>query len=303
MHTEHTQGEPAEHTRGEGEARDDEPAERTRVDDESAEWARDNSELAERAGDVVPMPEPDPVLRLLWRHTAPPAPERRRRGRKQLLSVDEVVDAAIDLADASGLSALSMRALADRLTLGTMTLYTYVPGRNELLALMVDQVVGRTPLPGFPDDLGARLRTLAQTELDELTAHPWLLEVTGIRPWLGPNVADRYEWQLSAVEGVGLDDIEMDQTVALVVGYAASTVRAIQQIRSAERESGQTELEWWNANVEALGEVMAGREYPLASRVGQAAGEAYQAASDPQRAFTFGLDRIIDGLLAHLGRA
>lgn len=246
---------------------------------------------------------PDPVLRLLWRHASPPAEEQRRRGRKQGLSVDEVVDAAIDLADAAGLSALSMRALADRLGLGTMTLYTYVPGRNELLALMVDQVVGRTPLPTLPDDLAERLRTLAQVEYGELSAHPWLLEVTGIRPWLGPNVADRYEWQLSAVEAVGLDDLEMDQTVILVTGYAASIVRALQQIRSAERESGLTELEWWNANAAALGEVMAGRDYPLAGRVGQAAGEAYQAASDPEREFAFGLARIIDGVLAYLGRA
>ena len=57
-------------------------------------------------------------------------------------------------------------------------------------------------------------------------------------PWLGPNVADRYEWQLSAVEGVGLDDIEMDQTVTLVAGFAANVARAEHAVRQAERQSG-----------------------------------------------------------------
>ena len=105
-----------------------------------------------------------------------------------------------------------------------------------------------------------------------------------MRPWLGPErVADRYEWQLSAVEGVGLDDVEMDQTVTLVVGFAANVARSEHAVRRAERESGTTDLEWWEANVGPLGEVMAHRDYPLAGRVGPAAGEAYQAGTDPGR--------------------
>ena len=59
-----------------------------------------------------------------------------------------------------------------------------------------------------------------------------------MRPWLGPDTADRYEWQLSAVEGVGLDDIEMDQTVSLLVGFATNIARAEHEVRLAERESG-----------------------------------------------------------------
>ena len=57
---------------------------------------------------------------------------------------------------------------------------------------------------------------------------------------------------------------------------------------------------WRQANHEALGEVMSGRDYPLAGRVGTAAGEAYQAASDQRRELDFGLARIVDGLIAHL---
>ena len=246
--------------------------------------------------------DPDPSLRLLWRHVAPepggPAPARR--GPKQKLTVDEVVDAAIEVADRDGLAALSMRGLAQHLGLGAMTLYTYVPGRNDLVVLMVDQVLGRTELPELPDDLRERLALIARTQYVDVRAHPWLLEVSGVRPWLGPHMADRYEWQLFAVEGIGLDDLEMDQTVALLVGFGSNNARAAHEVTRAERESGLTELEWWEANAETLGEVMGHRDYPIAGRVGQAAGEAYQAASDPGRELEFGLARIIDGLLAYL---
>ena len=246
--------------------------------------------------------EPDPSLRLLWRHVVPTSDAGPvRRGPKQKLSVDEVVDAAIEIADRDGLDALSIRGLATALGLGAMSLYTYVPGRNELVVLMVDQVLGRTDLPPLPaDDLRARLELVARTQYADVRAHPWLLDVAGVRPWLGPHMAERYEWQLSAVEGVGLDDLEMDQTVALLAGFASNIARAEHAVRRAERESGMTDLEWWEANAETLGEVMAHRSYPLAGRVGQAAGEAYQAASDPGRELEFGLDRIVDGLFAHI---
>lgn len=246
------------------------------------------------------MPDPDPVLQLLWRHHTPSPDAAPRRGPKQKVSVDDVVDAAIDLADADGLASLSMRGLAQSLGLGAMTLYTYVPTRNDLVVLMVDQVFGRRELPPHPDDLRERLEQVARVQYDDCRAHPWLLDVTGLRAWLGPHVADRYEWQLGAVEGLGLDDIEMDQTVTLLATLGTGAARAEEAVRHAERETGMTDAVWWEANYEALGEVMAGREYPLAGRVGTAAGEAYQAASDPRRELDFGLARIIDGLVAHL---
>ena len=244
--------------------------------------------------------EPDPVLPLLWRHVVPLEEEAPRRGPRQRLTLDQVVDDAIVLADAEGLAALTMRVLAKRLGIGAMTLYTYVENRNDLVVLMVDQAFGRRELPAMTGSLRERLRLVAEVQLADTRAHPWLLEVTGVRPWLGPHVADRYEWQLSSVEGVGLNDVEMDQAVTLVVGFAANLVRSEQAVHQAEKESGATDLEWWEANSGPLGEVMGTREYPIAGRVGRSAGEAYQAASDPGRELTFGLERILDGIEAHV---
>jgi AcrR family transcriptional regulator len=238
---------------------------------------------------------PDPVLPLLWRD-----PERHppvRRGPRQKLSLDTVLDAAIEVADADGLAGLSMRGLAQRLGLGAMSLYTYVPGRDELVVLMVDQVLGRSPRPPHGEDVRRRIEAVAESAYDELTSHPWLLDTDGLRAWLGPHAAERYEWQLSAVEGLGLTDVELGQAVTLLEGIAATAVRARHAVVSAQRRSGRTELEWWNTNAEALAELMGDRRFPLASRVGQAAGDLYQAATDPERQFRFALDRVVDGLL------
>lgn len=238
---------------------------------------------------------PDPVLPLLWREPEhlPPV----RRGPKQKVSLDLVLDAAVELAEADGLAAVSMRGLAQALGLGAMTLYTYVPGRDELVVLMVDHVLGRSRRPPHGDDVRRRVEAVAESAYAELSAHTWLLEVDGLRAWLGPHAAERYEWQLTAVDGLGLADVEMDQAVVLLEGIAATAVRSRHAVVSAERRSGLTELEWWKANAEAMAELVGDHRFPLATRVGQSAGEAYQAATDPDRQFQFALTCVVDGLL------
>ncbi|GFJ93720.1 TetR/AcrR family transcriptional regulator [Phytohabitans rumicis] len=82
------------------------------------------------------------TIDLLWGEWARPA-----RGPKPSLTLDRIVDAAIALADREGIDALSMRRVAAELGAGTMSLYRHVPGKAELLALMLDKVSdpGRRP--------------------------------------------------------------------------------------------------------------------------------------------------------------
>lgn len=237
----------------------------------------------------------DRVLPLLWRKPEhlPPV----RRGPKPKVSLDLVLDAAIELAEADGLAAVSMRGLAQALGLGAMTLYSYAPGRDALVVLMVDHVLGKSRRPPHSDDVRRRVETVAESAYAELSAHPWLLEVDGLRAWLGPHAAERYEWQLTAVDGLGLADVEMDQAVVLLEGIATTAVRSRHAVVSAERRSGLTELEWWNANAEAMAELAGDDQFPLATRVGQSAGAAYQAATDPDRQFRFALNCAVEGLL------
>lgn len=236
---------------------------------------------------------PDRTLTLLWRHQlGEPAPTR---GPRQKVTVDEIVDSAVALADEDDLEAVSMRRVAGRLGLGVMSLYTYVPGKSELVDLMVDSVAGERPLPDHDGTVRERLERIARIQWEEYRRHPWLLQVDTSRPPLGPNVSDRYEWQLRAVEGIGLGDIEMDQVVTLVAGFVAGPARAAFDSSRFQDSSGTTDQEWWEANAPVLERVMDGSRYPLSGRVGAAAGEAYNAAGNPG-AFDFGLARVLDGV-------
>jgi AcrR family transcriptional regulator len=239
------------------------------------------------------------TLELLWRDRTA-APARRARGPAQRLTVDDVVAAGVALADAEGLAAFSMRKVADKLGVGAMSLYTYVPGREELIGLMTDQVMLEAPRPPLTGGLRSRLTTVAETSLAQSRRHPWLLDVDTTRPWIGPGGSGLWEWQLSAVDGVGLDDLEMDQTISLVLGFTAAAARAIVGAERTRAGSDESDLEWWERTAPVLDTLMDGERYPISARVGTAAGQTYEAAADPERWFRFGLERVLDGLEAYL---
>src|SRR6476661_5122429 len=85
-------------------------------------------------------------LKLLWG-----TKERAPRGPKPTLTVPQIVESAIAIADAEGIDNVSMRRVAERLGVGAMSLYRYVPSKAELLDLMVDAVYGERPAPADAD--------------------------------------------------------------------------------------------------------------------------------------------------------
>ncbi|MGL5817182.1 MAG: TetR/AcrR family transcriptional regulator [Phycicoccus sp.] len=240
------------------------------------------------------------TLRALWRHERPVPPAGSSRpGPRQRLDLDDLVAAAIEVADEVGLAAVSMRSLANRLGVGAMSLYTYVSGRDELLDLMVDATLGRTVLPPHPDDARTALAAVVRVTYDEQLRHPWLAEAAGARPGLGPHAVARYEWQLRAVEPLGLTDVELDQAVTLLIGFATTAAARRREVAAAP----ESDAEWWRTVGPVLAELAGAADTPLADRVGTAAGEAYGAASDPGRELEFGLSCLVDGLLRRARRS
>ncbi|MGN9811730.1 TetR/AcrR family transcriptional regulator [Micromonospora sp. BQ11] len=236
--------------------------------------------------------DPARSLALLWRTR-----ERTSRKGRPDLSVDRIVRAAIEVADTEGLAALSMRRVAERLGVGTMSLYTYIPGKGELLDVMLDTVHGEQPPDEEPTGgWRERLERIARQNWDRYLRHPWLLQVATTRPPLGPNLIARYEYELRAVDGIGLTDLEMDAVVTLVGGFVHGAVRSAVEAAQAAARTGMTEQQWWQAHAPYLEKALDPRRFPLAARVGTAAGQEYQAAADPDRAFDFGLARILDGV-------
>jgi len=234
--------------------------------------------------------DPARSLALLWRTS-----ERASRKGKPDLSVDPIVRTAIEVADQAGLAALSMRRVAERLGVGTMSLYTYVPGKAELLDVMLDTVYGEIAEPAGPT-WRARLEHIARDNLALYQRHPWLTQVATSRPVLGPNAIAKYDRELSAIDGIGLSDVEMDSVLTLITGYVHGAARGAADAAAAQQSSGLSDEQWWYAHVPFLERIMDGRRYPTAARVGTAAGEAHQAAYNPEHAFEFGLSRVLDGI-------
>ncbi len=239
--------------------------------------------------------DPARSMALLWRTAAGGV---SRPGPKSMLDVDRIVAAAVHVADTEGLAAVSMRRVASDLGVAAMTLYSHVPGKGELVDLMLDTVLGEL----YDDEQvvttgawRARLKTVAQANWDFFLRHPWALHLATGRPPLGPHLMRKYELELRAVDGLGLSEVQMDLLVTLINGFVRGTVGGVQEKADAERVTGISEDQWWAATEPFVAQVFDPERYPTAARVGPVAGEEV-GAYDPDRSFEFGLERLLDGI-------
>lgn len=238
-------------------------------------------------------------LALLWKTTS-------KQGWSGL-NAESIVEMAIEIADSSDIIGVSMRQIADRLGVGTMSLYAHVPSKSDLVSLMVDTVYGQLYQPGnTPSDQGREwpdaLKFIAAANWELFKLHPWMLSVTGARPFLGPNATRKYEEELRAIDGIGLSDMAMDGIIAMINVHVEGIARRQQDQKKLQIESGMTELEWWNLTEPILQGVMPKDQFPIGSRVGTSVGETQQAAFDAINAFDFGLELIIAGVSGHLSK-
>jgi AcrR family transcriptional regulator len=241
--------------------------------------------------------DPARTLALLWRDPA----LWPRRGPTRRLDLDAVVAAAIELADRAGLDAVTMRAVAEAAGTAPMTLYTYVPGKAELLDLMLDAAYAAMPRT---DTAGSPWRERATAVAHENRvlhrAHPWTVDVATLRPPLGPGLIGKYEHELAAFDGLGLDDVELDDCLTYLLSFVHAAARA--DLDAAANRAGGDDAEWWAVAGPLLARVLDPADYPLAGRVGTAAGAAHGSAHDPDHAYRFGLARTLDGLAALIER-
>lgn len=238
--------------------------------------------------------DPTRALRLLWRaRTATGS----RRGPRQSLTVDRVVAAATELADAEGVPAVTVRRVAQALGVAPMSLYTYVPGKAVLLDLMLDAAYAampRTDMSGMP--WRARVERVARDNRDLYRRHPWAATVSTSRPPLGPGFMAKYEHELTAFAGLGLGDVDMDAALTYLLDFVRAAARSAAEAEAVRRDSALSDEQWWAANAPVLAGAFDRTRYPTAVRVGAAAGAAQRGAYNPDHAYEFGLGRVIDGL-------
>ncbi|MDR1387172.1 MAG: TetR/AcrR family transcriptional regulator C-terminal domain-containing protein [Propionibacteriaceae bacterium] len=236
--------------------------------------------------------DPARLLLLLWGDG-----RSTRRGPARSLDVESVVSAGIALADGTGLTSLTIRGLAAHLGIGAMSLYTYVPGKAELVDLMVDRLYLDMDRPAMPSlRPAARIRAVAEANWHLCRAHPWIVRVATTRPGLGPGATAKYEYELGAFQDLGLTDVETDSWLTLLLTVVRGAASLALEVDQARAESGESDQEWWDRAGPVLAAHVTPEEYPLATRIGAAAGAAHGGAVDGEHVFRFGVAKLLDAL-------
>ncbi|GAA2885113.1 TetR/AcrR family transcriptional regulator C-terminal domain-containing protein [Pseudonocardia halophobica] len=211
-----------------------------------------------------------------------------------------ILRAAIRIADAEGIDALSMRRVAAELGTGAMSLYRHVPGKEELLLLMRDAVFGEFPLPPVPPP---GWRAQLEVSLRSLWAlyrrHPWVARTTSMtRPYAGPNQMPYSEWNLRALTGLGLDDPTIFRLHLALFGYVHGSAASLEAEAREEAETGLTLWQWIRARETENRALMESGAFPNAVRVFLRTDTGF----DLDTIFETGLARMLDGIAALLPR-
>lgn len=241
-------------------------------------------------------PEENPVTRslnLLW-HGLPVA----RKGPRPSLTLERIVRAAIALADAEGLEALSMRALARDLGVGTMSLYRYVRDKAELMNLVLDHITARTWAPdAAATGWRAMVETIARDSRQMYLDHPWLLQVNWSAPVLGPGSVGDLERTLAALTDLPFSDRERIMLVTLVDAYVTGSVRQEVLFDQASALADLTHEEFWELQLPYLEAAMASGAYPTMAAMSE---DSFTGGWE--ETFELGLRLLLDGLDREMAR-
>ncbi|HEX9036627.1 MAG TPA: TetR/AcrR family transcriptional regulator [Ktedonobacterales bacterium] len=233
------------------------------------------------------------TLDLLWGKRAGPT-----RGPKPSLNVEKIVAAAVAIADSEGLEAVSMQRVAEACGVTTMALYRYVPGKSELVALMLDVGLGAPPpLAGAPGDWRAQLEDWARRLWVIFQAHPWSLAATAPARVMGPNELGWFEVAVSVLGGTSLSAEEAVQAVIAILLHVRGMAGAM---LGGSADRGQNVSGGWSAMVAELLRAH-GESFPAlrAASFDPPASEAPDGG--PGGGLGFGLRLLLDGLSAHIG--
>jgi AcrR family transcriptional regulator len=221
--------------------------------------------------------------------------DRPGPGPRPGLTLERIVEAAVGLASAEGLGAVSMVRVAKELGVSTMALYRYVAAKDELLDLMVDAGIGAPPT-GRPDT-GWRdwLSLWARDYLAVLRRHPWMLQVPISGPPITPNQIAWLEHGLARLRGTGLAENEKLSVIMLLSGFVRNWAGLTAGIRAAGDR--RAPIRYGSALTRLIDE----RRFPAVAAA-IAAGAIDDERDDADAEFDFGLDRVLDGVEALMNK-
>lgn len=240
------------------------------------------------AHDLVVVRDPAMERRLaaLW---DPPAPSER--GRKARFTREDVVAAGVAVAQEAGLAELSMRRVAARLGVGAMSLYTYVPGRVELVDLMIDAAFAELDLSAAGTPWRVALARYAREHKAMYDRHRWILETAMGRLPLAPHVLDAQENGLRTLVAAGLPEVRVAEVLGLIDTFVWGMASVAATEDAERRRTGLGFVEYWSAQSSFWEDHFDVQRYPAMTRVYLAGG--FDGNSD---AFEAALDRLLDGV-------
>ncbi len=212
----------------------------------------------------------------------------------------EIVAAAVRIADAEGVEAVSMRRLADELGVATMTPYTHVANKDELLDLMRDAVAAEMLLPEpLPDDWRAALRAIAHKTKAALEAHPWSLDVTPRRPRARINRLRHVEQSVTIMVGLEVDPptgrailMSIDD---YVTGYCMRA-RARQRMLASLTDEDRDALRSFREPDPEVAAALEAGELPLIKKITGRRNRSHPFGVPPDSGFEPGLEWLLDGI-------
>ncbi|MGW8887304.1 TetR/AcrR family transcriptional regulator C-terminal domain-containing protein [Streptomyces sp. NPDC055749] len=223
--------------------------------------------------------------------------EARREGRAtpgQGLSRERITRTAIELVDAEGLGALSMRRLATEFGTSTMALYRHVPSKAELVRMMSESVFMEKPAGPPPASWRDRLALEARWLWSRYERHPWLSRAMAAltRPMASPHAMMYTERVLAALGGLGLTPAQKLHTHLTLLGFAQGIAMAMELETQARQDTGITPEEWMASNEPQMDAIQTSGAFPVLSTL--FGPDQFDLELDAL--FEFGLERILDGV-------
>jgi len=226
-------------------------------------------------------------IALAWGIAADP-----QRGPKRELSVEKIVDAAIEIADADGLTAVSMSSVAGRLGYTTMSLYRYVSAKDDLIVLMNDEGLGHPPdHDPVDDDWRAGLRRWSRAVDAAYRAHPWLLDIPIDGVPITPNNLAWLDWGLRLLVPARMAAPDAVAAVLMISGLTRWQATIARSVASGDQLEAEQLV---------FAELVTPERYPALAESLRHGGMTDDEADDP---FDFALERALDGLERSVGSA
>jgi AcrR family transcriptional regulator len=225
---------------------------------------------------------------------------RPNKGPRPGLSLERIVEAAMRIAAADGLAAVSMGRVAADLGVSTMALYRYVAAKDELLALMVDATAASPPAGPAPgESWRVGLSRWAWAELEVHRRHPWGLRIPISGPPATPNQVAWLERGLQCLRDTGLAEGEKLSVMLLLTGFVRNWAMLEADLVEAAEAAGGGEPAAMSGYGRLLARLIDAERFPaLHAVIDAGVFDEPDGPDDPDAEFVFGLERVLDGIEA-----